>query len=59
MAVSLEAVNLSGERVQLPVSDVATTIAGLPDPVEVVATVVWTDSRQRMYTSTASTMVGR
>ena len=59
IAVALEAVNTSGERVSLPVTNVAQAIATLPDPVEVVATAVWTDTRGRMYTSTASTMVGR
>ncbi|NLV41637.1 MAG: hypothetical protein GXY15_10475 [Candidatus Hydrogenedentes bacterium] len=59
IAVALEAVNTSGERVSLPVTDVVQAMAALPDPVEVVATAVWTDTRGRMYTSTASTMVGR
>ena len=59
IAVALEAVNTSGERVSLPVTDTVQAMAALPDPVEVVATAVWTDTRGRMYTSTASTMVGR
>jgi hypothetical protein len=59
IAVALEVVNTSGERVGLPVTDVSQTVASLPDPVQVVATAVWTDVRGRLYTSTASTLVGR
>ena len=54
--VVLEAVANDGSTVELPG---AAQEANFPNPVEVRGTVIWTQTRGRAFSLTASTMIGR
>lgn len=54
--VVLEALNNDGEAVELPAP---AQEANFPNPMEVRATILWTQQRGRVFTLTASTLVRR
>lgn len=59
MAVGLETFTTGGETVDIPVGNPQQVLATLPNAVEVRATVVWSDSRGRLYSMSSATICSR
>ncbi len=59
MAVGLEAFDANGNTVEIPVNNPQQVLATLPNAVEIRATVVWSDSRGRLYSMSSATICAR
>lgn len=59
MAVGLETFTTGGETVEIPVNNPQQVLATLPNAFEVRATVVWSDSRGRLYSMSSATICAR
>lgn len=58
MAVSMEIIGDDGENIAVPVALVNGNMPDLPDPLEVQVTVMWEDTRGRVYSTRSTTILG-
>jgi type II secretory pathway pseudopilin PulG len=59
MAISMEIINTSGTNIEVPIAlDADGNLPTLPDPLEVMVTIMWEDNRGRVYTTRSATILG-